>query len=60
MTTAADLELLRALGRCHGFTWSETTLQALASQLDRAREALAALERTDPGPEDPAVQYRLE
>ncbi|HXG04283.1 MAG TPA: hypothetical protein VNO23_12825 [Candidatus Binatia bacterium] len=60
MTPAADLELLRTLARRHGFTWSEAMLQALAPQLEWALEALAALERIDPGPEDPAVQYRLE
>lgn len=60
MTSAADLDLLRALGRRHGFAWSEATLQALRPHLERALEALTALERTDPGPVDPAIQYRLE
>jgi hypothetical protein len=60
VTTAADLELLRALGRRHGFVWDEATLQALRPHLERAQQALAELERTGLEPVDPAVQYRLE
>jgi hypothetical protein len=58
--TAPDPPTLRALGRRYGLEWSEAELEALRPGLERAAEALAALERIDLGPTDPAVSYRVD
>lgn len=55
-----DPPTLRALGRRWGFDWTDAELEALRPALERALAVLAGLDRLDPGPADPATQYRIE
>lgn len=57
---ALDPATLRALGRRHGFEWTDAELEALRPGLERALGVLAELERLDLGASDPATAYRIE
>ncbi len=57
--TSLTVEAVRHAARLAGFEWSDAELEAIRPGVERALEALAALERLPLGDTEPTTLYRV-
>ena len=57
--TSVTISSMREIARAHGFSWSDTELEALRPIVERTLTLLERLETIPPPGADPTTQFRM-